>query len=228
LAACLIVFVGYSTYILKSRVEAEGIKDPTVFVGIAEQARDFKINEPYRTMLKSETPGVSQLVMTGSSLTYYMNHGYFEFSNLYEHEQNKPPLFGVMQFAPVVQVLNTVGVKTTTVAEGQDRIPKPGLFYTFFGNVLIDYGVFGGLFYCFLLGAFIKLLWVRAKAGSLLCLLLYPFFVSVIFHFPMLDMIAGGYGLFVLFGIVFSVGLIRFFGAVYNVRQKRRAVLQTA
>ena len=135
---------------------------------------------------------------------------------------------GVMQFAPVVRFLNSAGVDTPSVDEGIARIPRPGLFYTFFGNILIDFGIGGGLVYCFLIGLFTQSLWLKAKSGSLFCLMLYPFFVSVIFHFPMLDMISGGYGLFVAFDIVFAVGVMEFFRLVYKNKTRRRAVLQTA
>ena len=221
-------FVYYSAHVMQSRLESFGVKDPVEYITVAEQARGFVVNEPYRSMLNSDSSMMASIAMTGSSMTYYFNHGFFDFSELYIGEKKHQPLGGVMQFAPIVQFLNNVGVKTTTVDEGQERIPRPGAFYTFFGNVLIDYGVIGGFIYCFCLGAFVQLLWIRARAGSILGLLLYPFFVSVIFHFPMLDMIAGGYGLFVIFGIFLSVGLIRYFGALDQIRQRRMAVLRAA
>ena len=222
------VFVGYSAHVLQDRLDTLGVSDPTRFISIVEEDRGFKLEEPYRTMVASPQPGVSMAVLTASSLTYYINHGYFDFSELYESERGKRPMGGVMQFSPVVRFLDSAGVDVPSVDEGMARIPRPGLFYTFFGNVLIDYGIGGGLVYCFLFGVFAQALWLRAKAGSLLALMLYPFIVSVIFHFPMLDMISGGYGLFVAFDVVFAVGLMEFFRLVYRAKRRRKAVLRTA
>ncbi len=221
-------FVGYSAHLLQSRLENMGIADPHAFLGIVEEDRGYKIQEPYRSMIGSPQPGVSTAVLTASSLTYYINHGYFDFSELYESERGRRPMGGVMQFAPVVRFLNSAGVDTPSVDEGVSRIPRPGLFYTFFGNILIDFGIGGGLLYCFVLGVFVQALWLRAKTGSLFCLMLYPFFVSVIFHFPMLDMIAGGYGLFIALDIVAAVGLVEFFRLAYRARSRTRVVVQAA
>lgn len=221
-------FVGYSSHVLQSRLESMGVTDPHAFLDIVEEDRGYKIQEPYRTMLNTSSPTVTQSILTLSSLTYYVNHGFFDFSELYESEQGQRPLGGVMQFSALVRFLNSVGVDTPSVDEGIARIPRPGLFYTFFGNVLLDFGTLGGLLYCFALGAVIQAVWLRARTGSLLCLLLYPFFVSVMFHFPMLDMIAGGYGLFVVFGVLFSVGLLKFCGAAFKARRQRGMALQPA
>jgi oligosaccharide repeat unit polymerase len=205
-----------------------GLSDPHAYLGIVEEDRGFRIEEPYRSMLGSPEPGVSSGVLTASSLTYYINHGFFNFSELFQSELGRRPMGGVMQFAPVVRFLNSAGVDTPSVDEGMARIPRPGLFYTFFGNVLIDFGITGGLVYCFVFGVFVQALWLKAKAGSLFCLMLYPFFMSVIFHFPMMDMISGGYGLFVAFDVVLAVGIMEFFRLVYRARRRRRTVLQAA
>lgn len=223
-----IAFVGYSSHVIQSRLDSMGIVDPHAFLDIVEEDRGYKIQEPYRTMLNNSNPMVVQGILTASSLTYYVNHGFFDFSELYDSEQGNRPLGGVMQFSALVRFLNSIGVDTPSVDEGIARIPRPGLFYTFFGNVLLDFGALGGLIYCFALGAVVQAVWLRARAGSLLCLLLYPFFVSVMFHFPMLDMIAGGYGLFVVFGVLFSVGLLEFCNAAYRARTHRRVALQPA
>lgn len=226
LGAC--AFVAYSAYIVVSRVQAVGIQDPTALLDVAEQTRGFKLNDPYYTMVKTGSPLVSGAVTTGSSLTYYINHGVFDFSELYDSERGRRPLGGVMQFGPVVRFLDNAGVDVPSVAEAEDRIPHPGLFYTFFGNVLMDWGVFGGLVYCLIFGMFVQALWLKARTGSLLCLLLYPFFACVVAYFPLSDMIVGAYGLFTIFGIVVSVALLHFFELVFKARAKRRAVLQAA
>ena len=221
-------FVGYSAYVIEGRMASMGVTDPHAFLNIVEQDRGYHIEEPYRTMISSPNHLVSTGVLTASSLTFYVNHGFFDFSELYQSEQGRKPMGGVMQFAPVVRFLNTIGVDTPSVDDGLARIPRPGLFYTFFGNILIDFGIVGGLIYCFVFGVFVQALWLRAKAGSLFCLMLYPFFVSVIFHFPMLDMIAGGYGLFVAFDVVLVVGLLEFVRLLYRAHRRKKAVLRTA
>lgn len=221
-------FAGYSAHVLQSRLENMGVNDPHAFLDAVEEDRGFRIEEPYRTMLGSPNSAVSTAVLTASSLTFYVNHGFFDFAELYDSERGRRPLGGVMQFAPVVRFLNTAGVDTPSVDEGLARIPRQGLFYTFFGNTLIDFGIIGGLIYCFVFGVFVQAVWLNAKAGSLLCLMLYPFFVSVIFHFPMLDMISGGYGLFVALDVVFAVGVMEFFRLMYKARRRKQAVLRAA
>lgn len=219
-----IAFMGYSAYIVISRVQAVGIDNPATLLDAAEKTRGFILREPYYTMVKKGSPEVSSAVSTGSSLAYYFNHGFFNFSELYNEEQGRRPLFGVMQFSPVIRFLDTLGVKVPSVEEAQDRIPHPGLFYTFFGTVLMDWGVVGSLIYCLLFGVFVQALWLKAQAGSLLCLMLYPFFACVIAYFPLADMIVGAYGLFTITAILLSVGLIHFFGLAYKARAKRMAV----
>ena len=223
-----IAFMGYSAYVVISRVQAVGIQDPTALLDVAEKTRGFILREPYYTMVKTGPPALSSTVSTGSSLTYYFNHGFFNFSELYDSEQGRRPLGGVMQFGPVVRFLNNMGVDTPSVEQAEERIPHPGLFYTFFGNVLMDWGVIGGMLYCLFFGVFVQALWLKARAGSLLSLLLYPFFACVIAYFPLSDMIVGAYGLFTITAVVFSVGLLHFFGLAYKARAKRRAVPQLA
>jgi hypothetical protein len=228
LAVAFAGFVGYSAHVLQSRLDNMGVSDPHAFLNVVEEDRGYRIQEPYRSLIGSPEPGVSTAVLTASSLTYYINHGFFDFSELYESEKGNAPLGGVMQFAPVVRFVKSIGVDTPSVDEGMARIPRLGLFYTFFGNILIDFGVWGGFVYCFLFGAFTQALWLKAKAGSLLSLMLYPFFVSVIFHFPMMDMVSGGYGLFVAFDILAVVGTIEFFRLVYRARRRRTVELRAA
>ena len=121
-----------------------------------------------------------------------------------------------------------MGIDTPSVEEAEARIPQPGLFYTFFGNVLMDWGTIGGMIYCVLFGVFVQALWLKARAGSLLCLLLYPFFACVIVYFPLSDMIVGAYGLFTITAVVFAAGLLHFFGLAYKTGAKRMAVVQLA
>ncbi len=223
-----LAFIVYSAYVVISRVQAVGIQDPTAVLDVAERTRGFILKEPYYSMVKTGPPALSSAVSTGSSLTYYFNHGFYNFSELYDSEQGRRPLAGVMQFGPVVRFLNNLGVDTPSVEEAEARIPQPGLFYTFFGNVLMDWGVVGGLVYCLLFGVFVQALWIKAQAGSLFCLLLYPFFACVIAYFPLSDMIVGAYGLFTITAVVFSVGLLHFFELAYKARAKRMAVPQLA
>ena len=232
LILCCIVglcgFIGYSAYVVTSRASAMGVDDPTALLDVAQETRGFKLRDPYYMMAKMGSPATSAAVMTGSSLTYYMNHGFFNFSELYDSERGKTPLGGVMQFGPVYRYLDNLGLDVPSTDQAEERIPHPGLFYTFFGNVLLDYGAVGGILYCLLLGMFVQALWLKARQGSLLALVLYPFFASVIVQFPLSDMIVGAYGLFTIFAIVFSVALIHFFSAVVKPHARRRVVPQTA
>jgi hypothetical protein len=226
LAAC--AFIGYSAQVLQSRLESMGVSDPMPYLDIIERDRGFYIQEPFRSMLASDNAAISQSVMTVSWITYYVNHGFFDFSELYESERGRQPSGGVLQFAPLIRVLNGFGVDTPSVDETAKRFPKEGLFYTFFGSVLIDYGVIGGLVYCFMLGAFVQLLWIKARAGSLFSMLLYPFFVSVILHLPIADMVSGANGVFIIFATCLSYCLVRLMGSKSRAKSPHEMVLRTA
>jgi hypothetical protein len=226
--AITIAFVLYSAHIITDRLAAIGFTDPLTYLGTVETDREFHLEEPYRNMLNSDNPVQVSAILTGSSLTYYANHGFFNFSDLYHSEQGRTPLGGEMEFHIVLTALQDFGFNVPNPDEATDRIPKPGLFYTAFGNILIDYGVAGGLIYCFLLGAFVKGLYLKAQAGSLIAMLLYPFFASVIFHLPILDMIAGGYGLFVAFAAVVSIGILKLVGYLAAPRKRKTSFVRTS
>lgn len=221
----VVAFFGYSAFVLTSRLKAMGVENPVDFLSTVEDYRGSELREPYRSRVTSGGELESTAIVTASSLAYYINHGFFDFSELYESEHRKPPLGGVMQFNPVVRILSNLGVDTPPIDEPLSRLPRPGLFYTFFGTILIDYGAVGGLLYCFLFGAMVKAIWLRALSGSVPALLLYPFFVSVIFHFPMLDMISGGYGLFIVSAVLLSVFVMHFCEQMQRKKSRRLALL---
>ncbi len=208
--AVLSAFFVYSAYAIQDRLHNMGVDNPEQYVNIVENQRDFHIREPYRSMLNSNNPVLEVGVLTAASFTYYANHGFFFFSDLYRSERGKTPLGGASQFQILVRVLGETGLSVPDADEVTDRIPQPGIYYTAYGNVLLDYGVIGGLIYCFLLGAFAKFLFLRAETGSLLSALLYPYLASVLFHMPVLDMVSGGYGLIIFIQTLVCFGVLKF------------------
>jgi len=205
----LSAFFVYSAYAIQDRLHNMGVDNPEQYLQIVENQRDFHVREPYRGMLSSNNPLLEVGVLTAASFTYYANHGFFFFSDLYRSERGKTPLGGASEFQILVRVVGETGISVPDADEVTDRIPQPGIYYTAFGNILLDYGVIGGLIYCFLLGAFAKFLFLRAETGSLLSALLYPYLASVLFHLPVLDMVSGGYGLIIFIQTLVCFGVLQ-------------------
>jgi hypothetical protein len=129
--------------------------------------------------------------------------------------------YGKQQFFMVFRLLSVTGLVS---AEGEpDYVPYGGMFYTFFGNVLIDWGVAGGLIYCVIFGMICQYTWRKVVEGRSFFLMLYPFLASVIFHFPIVDMITGGGGVFYLIDICFA-GLLFLLFSRMQFKSKRTAI----
>lgn len=140
-------------------------------------------------------------------LNHYFVHGVYEFFSLVYTFNTDNIVFGFSQYYPIFKLLNYFGFQTITQYDLLQIIERVGVYQTFFGPVLIDYGIIGGAGYCFIIGMLSQYSWIKALKRNSFHLLIYPLIGSIIIHFSYVNMIQNGMGLYILVSLI-CVGII--------------------
>jgi hypothetical protein len=196
------LFIAYFAQVMAQRQELVGL-DESQAIAALELTRNVRVHPS----VAEADPQYASLAEGGLFLTFYFVHGVYYFHELVDHAAGTRPLLGQSQYYVFFRFLDAAQL-TDSAAEDLSRYPYIGMFYTFFGNVLLDWGPIGAIAYCFLLGMLAQWIWLRAMAGRILAMLLYPLVASIIFHFLITDMLAGGAGSFYLIDIFLAAGVI--------------------
>lgn len=146
------------------------------------------------------------LAYTLINILWYFTHGIYQFILQYNYFNFDNITYGQLQFYVIFKLLRVFGVDIIDVSDPNilnTTFESVGLYTTFFGPVLIDFGYLGFL-YCFIFGAFSQYSWLKARNNNIFHLMVYPYFASVILHVSFINMIESGMGLYFLFTMVYS------------------------
>ena len=163
----------------------------------------------------SEQPTLTQDVTWGwVGLAWYINHGMYEYQKLIDYADPSVRQAGVTQFSVAFYFFRVIGL-TDIEDNSSDQLPTFGVYNTFFGPVYLDFGPIGGAIFMVILGGVAQFLWLGANKKNLFCILMYPYFSSMIFSFPTNNLITNGLGvpimamIVVAYLIVYASGVIK-------------------
>lgn len=202
-AAC---FYFLSMEIVLDRLTAQGF---TIYSHLSymEQVHHIKLHR-WAWDLAYKNDFLAANIYTVVSLTYYFLHGFYQFILLANYFEIDNIVYGASQFFPIVKLLNVIGIKSISYSYLNSIVNETGVYTTFFGPVLIDFGWFGFL-YCYILGMISQYFYSKARRSNIVHLLIYPYIGSVIFHSPFINMIQAGMGLFVLISGIIVAFIIK-------------------
>ena len=147
------------------------------------------------------------------NLCYYFTHGFYQFGVQYDFFNLSSPAWGGLEFHQTFKLLRAVGFDVIDTFDNTVLariIESPGIYTSFFWDVLVDFGYFGSV-YCFILGFIAQHVWYKAKAQDISCLIVYPYIGTVILHMAFLDMIGGGMGFNMLLSILMTGLYIKYY-----------------
>ncbi|AIE86639.1 O-antigen polymerase [Fimbriimonas ginsengisoli] len=192
-------------FVVKGTTERDVLKGAMSAVesaSIAPERWGITPSEGFMTWLNETDPTTAQTVWGWASLAWYANHGVYEFSKTVNHADPSRLYWGVAQYSIAFYFFRLLGLSEVNERGWREQFATFGVYSTFFGPTYIDFGIILGFAYLFALGVFTQFLYRRALQGSLLPLLLYPFFASVIFNFMTNNLIQSGLGVPIMANIV--------------------------
>ena len=201
-----LVFFFYSLSVLVERLDTMGF---SVVNGLEflEEHHHMHIDDSVMD-LAEESEIVAGLTYTIVSLQHYFLHGYHQFFLLEQTFDLSNATLGATQFYPIAKFMGVVGLDTWSATELESILEEPGVYYTFFGQVYMDFGYWGFL-YCFLIGLIAQMSWNRARIGDTLHRMVYPFLAAVMCHSSYLNMFQSGQGVYLLFALLVAGGTMR-------------------
>lgn len=153
----------------------------------------------------AEQPEPAQEAMLGwISFSWYVNHGLYEFQVLLDYYDPDVQSLGSAQFSRVFYFFRVLGLTDIDDDLWMGQIKNNGFYTSFFGPVVMDFGFWGGMCFMLVLGGVFAFTWHGAQQGQLLCLMIYPYFGSVLFSFPTNNLIMAGLGVPIMANIVMA------------------------
>ncbi|MBF7081592.1 oligosaccharide repeat unit polymerase [Desulfallas sp. Bu1-1] len=201
LIVVFLMFFAYSIRILISRLYEMGFTVET-HLKYMETVRHLAINDYVWSIVESNDY-LGYIVYTFISIMHYFIHGFYQFILLFNYFDMDNMAYGAFQFYPIWKVLAALNLSNINKSFLDSIVETKGVYTTFWGPVLTDFGMFGFI-YCFILGIIAESSWVKATKRKVMHILLYPYIASVILHSPFLNMIQSGMGLYFLIAIILS------------------------
>ena len=186
------VSVFYFVYLTSFRVNLE-------FIAIALDARaltpSFNID--------------SVLLFSLISFLHYLVHGVVEWFRLFEHVGLNNYYLGIYEFYPVAKIFSVLGLNIPSFFELAQVAHKTGVYTTFWGAFILDFGIFS-FFVSFMLGIIAMALFRGVLLGSFACYLIYPIFSAQIIFSSIMNILSGVV-VYYLVSILISIILIHFY-----------------
>ncbi len=168
-----IVIVGYFSYLTFFRVTVE-------FIGVSLDSRametDFEIN--------------NVLVFSLINFGHYMVHGVIEWFRLFDHVGLEIHYWGAYEFYPLIKIFTAIGFDIPTFSTLAEVAHKSGVYTTFWGPFILDFGSFSFLA-AFFVGLLSAICYSSAKNGSYFGLFIYPIIALQIIVSPIINILSG-------------------------------------
>jgi len=151
----------------------------------------------------------SVLLFSLINFLHYLVHGVVEWFRLFEHVGLSNYYLGVYEFYPVVKIFSILGLSIPSFMELAQVAHKTGVYTTFWGGFILDFGIFS-FFVSFVLGIISMGLYRGAQFGSFTCYLLYPVFAAQIVFSSVMNILSGVV-VYYLVSILISIVLMHFY-----------------
>ena len=151
----------------------------------------------------------SVLLFSLINFLHYLVHGVVEWFRLFEHVGLNNYYLGIYEFYPVAKIFSILGLSIPSFIELAQVAHKTGVYTTFWGGFILDFGVFS-FFVSFVLGIISMGLYRGAQLGSFTCYLLYPIFAAQIIFSSVMNILSGVV-VYYLVSILISIVLMHFY-----------------
>lgn len=194
--SALLLLLTLSSWVFLNRLEAMGLPANESVYNSAYAYTVQPNNWIVESMNGTQSPLLSGAYFTYLNFTQYVVHGPFEFSYLYQNFSGAHTV-GEDTFSLYYKLAAYVFKLPNFDEEVLAAQPNSGVYTTLFGPLYVDFGWFGPIV-VFVLGLGAQKLWTSTKRGNIHALPLYFYAVIVIFLAPVVNMISGAEGIFVV------------------------------
>jgi len=196
----LIGFFFYSVTILSDRLQYQkkNTSDALIYL---EKMHHVDLDDFIWNFLDNNVVS-GEIIYATVSLRHYLIHGIYQFQLLVDVFDTDNIAYGQYQFNPIFKGLSLLGVSYRTIGNIENFVPESGVYSTFFGDVYIDFGIYGFI-YMFFLGVISQMIFSRRNNKNYK--LMYSIIYSIILHMFFINMISYAMGLY--FIISFILGL---------------------
>lgn len=209
-----VALIGFGVVAIASSLFVQRIQimfgDPLSYLVALKSASFTEIPEDMVSLVRD--PLIGYLVFSIFYLCDYALQGFAEFAYVVHSIDPFGNWEGSVQLSTPAKFLNRLFDIGINYSAGISN-PRPGKFQTFFGDVYIDFGLFGGVIEMALLGFVWGHLYRSRLHGGMLGLFMDPFARTVLLMGPMVNLLSGGkfyflVGLFVS-AVIAEVTLVR-------------------
>ena len=186
LRTSLVLFIIIISFFVVVATQRQSGNSVSELIPTWEKYRGFDLNNTAVNIIEKSENGM--ILMAFIELFYYIDHGFFEYLKLFDLLYLRNSLngiyYGKYEFYIFPKFLKIFGVDIGMDSSTMNDVSfhKSGIFTTFWGPVLVDFGVFWGTIYAFIVGYVTKIIYVRAAFDKrIFALLFYPFLASTIF-----------------------------------------------
>ena len=133
------------------------------------------------------------------NFSHYILHGYYQFVDLYTVIGLKNYYLGAIELYPLIKFFKFFFLESLpSMEELKSILPKAAVYYTFWGDFILDFGKLSFPF-SFLLGFLVSKLYINVKKKYFISTIFYPFILIQIFYIPYLNLLPGVFGYFIFF-----------------------------
>ena len=186
------VTVSYFIYLTFSRVDID-------FIIIALEARalvpSFEID--------------SVFLFSIVNFFHYLVHGVVEWFRLFAHVGLDNYYLGIYEFYPIAKIFSVFGLNVPSFLELASVAHKTGVYITFWGGFILDFGVFS-FFVSFVLGVISMNLYTGLFSGSFTSYLIYPVFAAQLIFSSVMNILSGVV-VYYLVAILISIALLHLY-----------------
>jgi hypothetical protein len=177
-----------------------------VYFGYIYQFRvsdlDYVLNNRLITPNSNEVSYISFMII---NFIHYILHGYYQWVDLYNSVGLSNYYFGMIEFYPIVKFLKSfIFPNLPGMGELISVLPRGAVYYTFWGDFILDFGFFS-LIFSFLFGYLSFKIYLNFKKRYFVSTIFYPFILILIFFMPYKNLTAGVFGYFVIFILVLKL-----------------------
>ena len=139
------------------------------------------------------------------NLCHYVLHGYYQWVELYKIVNLNNYYLGLIEFYPVIKFFKFFLFESLpTMYELRSVLPKGVVYYTFWGDFILDFGKLSFIF-SFIIGYICSKTYLNLQKKYFISAIIYPFFIIQIFFIPYLNLLSGQFGYFIAFTLILKI-----------------------
>lgn len=198
------IFFIYSVNILSDRLQYQN-KGTEYALIYLEDMHHVKVSDSvWEAVYKGNMSG--DLLYTIISLRHYFVHGIYQFQVLVDTYPLDSVAWGQWEYNAIFKALSLFGVPYKSVQDIQVNMTDYGVYSSFFGDVYIDFGLYGWI-YMLILGVIVQIIYKKSfkkEQDNIMYALIY----SIITHMFFINMICYAMGLYYILSFILGLYIL--------------------